>query len=346
MCHFSSSPPSASVARGVKPSRFADRLVCQSIRSTVDGTEQPYRLHHATDDEPRPLLVVLHTWMGDWQQNQDHYLEHAVARRWHCLLPNYRGPNIHPHACASPVAIQDVLDAMDGVMRDLAVDRTRVYLVGGSGGGHMAMMLAATYPERFTAISAWCGITDLQAWRRENRDRDDVDGYARSVEQCIGGDPDADPAARQQALARSPLHVIKQRRHPVQTPLDLNAGVHDGKSGSVPFWHTVWYYNVLAQRLGGVCVTDAEIDALWRNGSLADAQDIDAGNDPSYRKYPVVMRREVRHVRLTIFDGGHNVLPAAATLWLASHHREGDQVIRSPIDPESPASNDSAAIER
>ena len=68
--------------------------------------------------------------------------------------------------------MQDVLDAAAYAAR-----RTRrsiqaaVYLVGVSGGGHMALLMAGRVPDRWTAVSAWVPVSDLAAWHAECRGR-------------------------------------------------------------------------------------------------------------------------------------------------------------------------------
>src|SRR5690606_37074546 len=90
----------------------------------------------------------------------------AAARGWLCVMPNFRGPNQQPEACASALAQADILDAVDWVKAHYRIDPTRIYLCGASGGGHMTMMMAAKYPDRWRAASAWVGISDLAAWHR------------------------------------------------------------------------------------------------------------------------------------------------------------------------------------
>ena len=62
-----------------------------------------------------------------------------------------------------------------------------IYIIGGSGGGHAALLLAARYPELWTAVSAWCPISDIAAWHKQCQDR--ALRYAKDIEQICGGDP-------------------------------------------------------------------------------------------------------------------------------------------------------------
>ncbi|NOZ20411.1 MAG: prolyl oligopeptidase family serine peptidase, partial [Planctomycetes bacterium] len=88
----------------------------------------------------------------------------ALERGWLLVLPNFRGPNLPknpkaPEACASIPAQHDVIDSVNYMIANFNVDKKRIYLTGGSGGGHMAHMMAAKYPDLWAGVSAWVSIT-------------------------------------------------------------------------------------------------------------------------------------------------------------------------------------------
>ena len=56
------------------------------------------------------------------------------------------------------------MDAIAYARSTTAVDARRIYLIGGSGGGHMALMMAQAAPELWAGVSAWVPISDLAAW--------------------------------------------------------------------------------------------------------------------------------------------------------------------------------------
>ena len=150
-----------------------------------DGTLQPSLFYEAAPGSP--LLVGLHTWSYDRFNQVDNMLPLAKKNGWHLLLPEFRGPNLedNPHcreACGSPLARRDILDAIRFVASHYAIDNGNVLLAGASGGGHMALLVAAEAPEMFRAVCSFVPITDLAAWRTENP------GYAGAVDACCGGD--------------------------------------------------------------------------------------------------------------------------------------------------------------
>ena len=174
------------------------------IKSTLDGTEQPSLFFQAEGDDPRPLIVGLHTWSSD-RTNCIHYLlSFAEKQNFHLLLPEFRGPNFpnidHPEVrCGSEHAKRDVKDAIDHIVATRKVDRENMFLIGLSGGGHMAMLMAGYCPEYFRAIASLAGISDLGKWQEECVG--EMVHYAKHIEGCVGND-------KEELLRRSAISYI------------------------------------------------------------------------------------------------------------------------------------------
>ena len=57
-------------------------------------------------------LVFLHTWSGSIEQGPL-LIGLAKQRGWVMVAPDFRGINDHPEACASDLASQDIVDAVE-----------------------------------------------------------------------------------------------------------------------------------------------------------------------------------------------------------------------------------------
>jgi pimeloyl-ACP methyl ester carboxylesterase len=284
------------------------------VSSSIDRTEQPCYLilpeGFDKNGPPVPLLVCLHTWSGDVEQRQTDTESECGKRGWIFLFPNFRGPNNTPDGCGSLKAQQDILDAVDWVIERYPVDRKRVYLTGASGGGHMSMLMAGRYPERWTAVSAWVGISDLAAWHAKQAQSN----YGKMLRACCGGAPGESDQIDRQYRDRSPITWLHRA---VDVPLDLAAGVHDGHKGSVPIRQTLEAFNVVAKALGEPLIGEEEIVQLSRpNGRLDDPKPGDTVEDAVLGR-AVYLRRNAGKARVTIFEGGHEGISAAALDWLS-----------------------------
>lgn len=289
------------------------------IKSTLDAAQQPVRYWFppADSDRPRALLVSLHSWSADYRQDRNEWLAEAVQRGWGYIQPNFRGVNDHPEACGSPLARQDVLDALDWACRERSIDPQRIYLAGVSGGGHMTMQMAAYHPERFSAASAWVGPTDLAEWYRFHVKNGQPQRYAQMIAACCGGPPGASPEVDAQYRERSPVFHLGNVG---ELHLDLNTGVKDGVTGSVPIHHTLWAFNTIAGAQGTVGILADEMDHLWKTGRLQNPLASDLKPDPTYGR-DILLRRTAGNTRVTVFDGTHEALPSAACTWLATKRR-------------------------
>ena len=299
------------------PSTWPAQVQTIAFVSSVDGSEQAAAFYHSGAPGVKPLLVALHTWSYDTDQEMSiPYAEWCIAHDWILIAPSFRGPNNRPEATGSELAVQDVLDAVAYAEGHAPVDPGRVYLAGVSGGGHMALLVAGRAPDRWTAASAWVPITDLAAWHAECRAAGRP--YAGDLERSCGGAPGASPAIDAQYRARSPLTYL----HPgLRTPLDINAGILDGhtgsgRSGSVPISHTLRAFNAVAAPEDRI--SDAEIAHFVEQAAVPPGIRGE-WSDPLYGDKRVLFRRASSNARVTIFDGGHEIIYEAALSWLAAH---------------------------
>ena len=84
----------------------------------------------------------------------------------------------------------------------------------------------------------------------------------------------------------------------------------------MPIHHVLDAFNVVAGARGDAPVTEREIERLSGEKPLDEEQE----QDPTYGR-TVYLRRESGPTRVTIFEGGHEMLPSAACDWLAGHVR-------------------------
>jgi pimeloyl-ACP methyl ester carboxylesterase len=291
------------------------------VRSSADGSEQPV-IWDCPDSAKAglpgpavPLLVMLHSWSGSLDQGTG-WLPHARKRGWAFVAPDFRGPNQRPEACASPLASQDVLDAVAYARQHARIDPDRIYLVGGSGGGHMALVMASRAPDLWAGVSAWVPISDLTAWHSESLAR--KNRYAAMLEKCCGGPPTQSTEAEYRS--RSPLfHLAAAAR----VPLDINTGIHDGHTGSVPVSHSLLAFNALASAsaLPERRVSESDIAFMVSNRAVPEGLRSETQTDPERLK-PVLFRRSAAQARITVFEGGHDFEIAAALEWLGRQRRQ------------------------
>ncbi len=263
---------------------------------------------------PFPLLVHLHSWSATYNNSSElkEVRAEAARRSWVFLSPDFRGPNNRPEACGSDLAVADIVDAVAYARKNVKIDAKRIYLVGGSGGGHMSLMMAGRHPKLWTAVSSWVPISDLAAWHASTKAKGLR--YAQMMEQCCGGPPG--PATEAEYRKRSPLtHLSKAKG----LPISIHAGIHDGHAGSVPVSHSLWAFNVLAKANGkpAMAFSDDEIRYMADREQVPSA--IALPQPQPEGKFPALLRRSAGSARITIFEGGHATDFLTAVSWLADH---------------------------
>ena len=292
-------------------------ITVENVTSSFDGAVQHLRCLEASQSG-RPLVVALHTWGYDYTQDiADEFFAQCAERGWNCIFPDFRGPNRRPEACGSPAALSDIDDAVSWASGRFGVDPRRFFLTGVSGGGHMALLAASRYPSLWTAVSAWVPISDLARWHHETKARKIV--YQKDLENACGSAPGASEAVDREYHERSSIHHL-WRAHII--PVDINAGIHDGHGGvlggqgSVPVGQSIRAFNVLAGASGksSDMIGENAIEYIEQFESLPDWCDSGDTFDSGYGR-KIHLQRKSGLARLTVFEGGHEMLYDAAFRW-------------------------------
>lgn len=182
------------------------QLLETTVASSLDGKPQPLVVGvpaslPATDSTP--LLVGIHTWSADYRQMLPQFAPLCAKYGWLMVLPHFRGPNLTSSDCpreagGSLPAQRDVLDAVEHMRGAYAVDPERLYMIGGSGGGHMSLLMAGKYPDLWAGVSAWCPVSHLPEWHAQDN------SYRPHIEAVCGGAPGLSAEVDFEYLRRSP----------------------------------------------------------------------------------------------------------------------------------------------
>jgi hypothetical protein len=252
----------------------------------------------AKDDVAQPLLVSLHTWSGDYTQ-PDPLADLAAREGWNYIHPDFGGRNDHPAACLSEAAIAGMDDAIDYAIRNGRVDSGRVFVSGWSGGGYAALGLYLKTRHRVHTFLSWVPISDLAAWYRQSLAKGLQ--YASDIAHCTGMDG---VFSAQAAMVRSPLHWNIAEAPAAR--LELYAGINDGHEGSVPISHSIEFFNRMADLLG---FSARIIPPATTVGLLTRGLDAEGGRGLTIEGRSVIFSQEAGPVSITIFEGGHEMLP-------------------------------------
>ena len=288
--------------------------------SAADQTQQPALFYAPREkNKPVPLLVGLHTWSGDYRQASSiSYVKWCIDKKWGFIHPNFRGPNRTPEATGSELVVKDILSAVEFAKKNAAVDENRIYLIGASGGGYASLLMAGRAPELWAGVSAWVPISDLAKWHAETSKR--KLRYAGEIEKSIGGKPVAGSKALTEARKRSASTYLKWAK---EVNLDINAGITDGHNGSVPISHSLEAFNILSAEKDRI--SPKLIEEFTLKAKVPVGLSRQAVTDADYGTKKVLFRRQSGTARVTIFQGGHEIIPEAGLQWLAKQNR-----IRAP----------------
>ena len=298
-----------------------------SFLSKIDNSIQPAMFYAVDTSEARPLLVGLHTWSGDYRQETGNELyDFCVERNWNFIFPNLRGPNNNPESTGSEYVISDAEDVLKYAAENSNVDTDRIYLIGASGGGYTALLLASKLPGIWAGVSAWVPITDLYQWLIETENT--YPKYFNDIINSCGGDPRNDSLALTECIKRSPVTHLENA---VNVSIDLNSGIHDGHTGAVPVSHSLNAFNILAA--DSDTLTSNQIEFITENEMIPEELKFNF-LDADYGENKVLFRRKSRNVRVTIFEGTHQMIASAGINWLSQQSKNVVSVQENFSEPE------------
>jgi len=271
-----------------------------SVQSEVDQKYQPFYYRQA--EKPNlPLVVVLHTWSGDYTQTNNSLAEKIKAKGWNYIHPNFRGPNNYPEACGSELVTTDMDQAIDWALNNLPVNSDSIFVLGASGGGYATLVTYMKSRHRIRGFHAYVPISDLAAWYEESLVR--TPRYAQNILDCTASEDSTLNVA--EAKHRSPLYwetpLVKRQ----DATLHLYAGVHDGYTGSVPITHSINFYNKVLHD-AGVRDSTALVDDQTTIRLLTRQRGTESGKFIGDRS--VHLQKSWQNISLTIFEGGHEML--------------------------------------
>jgi len=293
------------------------RVEVVSIPSSLDGAEQRALLYDPGRAEPRPLLVVLHSWSENYLQNLGiPYGVFAERNGWALVHPDHRGPYRRPEAACSELSQKDVLDAVEFAKRRVNVDPARIYLVGYSGSAMTSLVLAGRYPERWAGVVAWVPIYDLVDWYAWLKEKAPDKHYLGDVAAACGGPPLAGSKAAEECKQRSPSSWLSGARGKVN--VYLGVGIWDPL---VPPRHALRAWNDLADPADRVA--DADIDHFDDKRRVPERLGAPPAR-PLYEaaKAKALFERTSGRATVVVFQGGHDVIYNAGLAWLTDKRRQ------------------------
>jgi len=278
-----------------------------TINSSADGKKQSAYFYATHCKIPKPLIISLHTWSGDFQQN-DPLSTTVVAKDWNYIHPDFRGMNNTSEACGSPMAMSDIDDAISFALKNGNVDSTNIHMIGVSGGGFATLLAYMKSTHNIRSFSAWVPISNLEEWYYESLGR--KNNYARDISLVTTGDTIGLNAS--EARLRSPVLMSTPINKRMNSKLYLYCGIHDGYNGSVPISHSINFYNKVVddfdkQAIGSKVSEEMQRLLLSRCYFTGHKVEKRLGDREIILQYDYLEK-----VQLTIFEGGHEMVESAA----------------------------------
>jgi poly(3-hydroxybutyrate) depolymerase len=205
----------SAVAVGVAISTFA-AAGSAAPRAAVRTWTIHYTAHNGSDrlasvmlpawygpakNPPLPVIISPHGRNGTGRSNTKYFGDLPAIGKFAVISPDGMGRRLGRKSYAYAGQIDDLAkmpEIAEQALPWLRLDRTRVYAIGSSMGGHETLMLIARYPKLLAGAAALDSVTHL-ARRYDQLPTTDLQSAMRTE---VGGTPTQRPAAYK---ARSPL---------------------------------------------------------------------------------------------------------------------------------------------
>jgi hypothetical protein len=165
--------------------------------------------------------------------------------------------------------------------------------------------MAGRHPEAWAAVSAWVPIYDLKAWYFES-EKNGNRNYCQDIARSCGGVPGQSAEADEECRKRSPLTYLAKAKG---LAVRIDAGIGDTL---VPISHSLHAFNELADPKDRLSEDDIR---LFVEKSAVPPHLKEPISDPSYGQNRPLFRRTSGKATVTIFQGGHELVPEAAMAW-------------------------------
>jgi dipeptidyl aminopeptidase/acylaminoacyl peptidase len=277
-----------------------------SIRSKLDDSTQVFYYNNSNSDKAQPLVVELHSWSNSSHSQKDILAAKAQQKGWNYILPDFRGVNNHIKACCSDYVIADIDEAIDWAIKNMKVDKSKIFIVGNSGGGYATLAMYMKSHHDINTFSAWSSISDLRKWYDESVERKNK--YGPQILLCTGSGKNIE---NQKAWDRSPIFwdtPIKKRK---KSKIQIYAGIHDGYTGSVPISHSIDFYNKLLFDYDVQDITKF-VSEQESNTLISTQNFIKSGINKKIDDRQIHFQKSAKNITLTIFEGGHEILSNVA----------------------------------
>jgi predicted peptidase len=282
--------------------KWSDEFNIVEIKSPIDETLQSAYFYKTKSPDPQPLIVSLHTWSATYTQ-YDSINKFSFEKDYNYIHPNFRGVNNTKDACCSEMVISDIDASIDFAIENANVDTTRIYVIGMSGGGYATLAMFMKSKHKIKKFSSWVPLVDLIQWHEETKILKLK--YAAEILACTQSKGDV--LNEEIAKLKSPIFWKTPIDKLNYSTLEISTGIYDGMIGNgvIPITHSINFYNKLLRDLSvtdsSKYVSDTEKLALLEfRKPLGDFGQI-SGRE-------VILRKETNNIKLTLFEGGHEIL--------------------------------------